>query len=254
MVNLLSMRLPLYIVTEYPKSGGTWLAQILADYLDIPFPRNQAPKIQSNVMHGHYGYSSLMENVVVLFRDGRDVIVSEYYYSLFPNDRASPFLINETRSALRFHDYDDVRNNLPKFIEYIFEKRMRSKSPFQFSWAQFVRIWAGKDVITVKYEDMVDNTAIAVRPVIQGLTHKETDLALLSKIVDSYSFQKQAGRKPGVEKNGSFLRKGTYGDWHEKFSPIACEIFDAYAGDELIELGYESDHLWVLNHTLRNTK
>jgi len=33
-----SDQLPIYMVTEYPRSGGTWLAQMLADYLEVPFP------------------------------------------------------------------------------------------------------------------------------------------------------------------------------------------------------------------------
>ena len=43
MVRLLSGVLPLYVVNEYPKSGGTWVGQMLGRALDVPFPRNRPP-------------------------------------------------------------------------------------------------------------------------------------------------------------------------------------------------------------------
>ena len=33
------------------------------------------------------------------------------------------------------------------------------------------------------------------------------------------------------------------------FSLSACEVFDHYAGDELILLGYENDHKWINDFT-----
>ena len=62
MVNYLSKLLGLYIVTEYPRSGGSWASQMLADYFDIPFPRNEYPKFRPSIMHGHYLYSPAMRN------------------------------------------------------------------------------------------------------------------------------------------------------------------------------------------------
>ncbi len=41
MANTLSGILPLFIVTEYPKSGGSWVGQMLAEYLDFPFLSNK---------------------------------------------------------------------------------------------------------------------------------------------------------------------------------------------------------------------
>ena len=85
MVYGLSGRLPLYVVTELPKSGGSWVSQMLSDYLCIPFPRNRFPRLETCVMHGHYLFGKRMKNVVVVLRDGRDV-VSYYYHCLFENE------------------------------------------------------------------------------------------------------------------------------------------------------------------------
>jgi sulfotransferase family protein len=49
----------------------------------------------------------------------------------------------------------------------------------------------------------------------------------------------------GEENKRSFLRKGVVGDWRNQFSLEAREVFDRYAGEELILLGYEKDRKWV---------
>jgi len=41
------------------------------------------------------------------------------------------------------------------------------------------------------------------------------------------------------------LRKGISGDWKNKFSREAKQIFNEYAGKELIQLGYEVDDSWI---------
>ncbi len=37
------------------------------------------------------------------------------------------------------------------------------------------------------------------------------------------------------------------GDWTNHFSKKAVEIFDHYAGDTLIDLGYEKNREWINN-------
>ena len=63
--------------------------------------------------------------------------------------------------------------------------------------------------------------------------------------MEEFSFQRQAGRRPGEEGRRSFLRKGVVRDWHNQFSKGARETFDRYAGKELVLLGYEQDSSWV---------
>ena len=64
-------------------------------------------------------------------------------------------------------------------------------------------------------------------------------------IAEEFSFERQAGRRPGEEGKRSFLRKGIVGDWRKHFNQEAGEIFNRYAGSELILLGYEQDTSWV---------
>ena len=41
----------MYVVNEYPKSGGSWVAEMLSEALGVPFPRNRLPMLRSSILH-----------------------------------------------------------------------------------------------------------------------------------------------------------------------------------------------------------
>ncbi len=236
---------PHYLVTEYPKSGGTWLAQMLAAYFDVPFPRNKRPpalKRQTCVLHGHYLYNPRFKNITCLVRDGRDVMVSAYYHLLFHNDRNPPGLVEQSRRKMPFDDYNDIRRNMPVFIEYVFARRVRLA---RFTWCEFVLSWIDKNANLVMYEDMLGDTPGTLSKVIKNIAQTVPDMDRLGAIARQFSFKNLTKRRPGEEDCRSFLRKGIAGDWKEKFTKEAREVFDLYAGDVLIQAGYEKDRSWI---------
>ena len=245
LVHFLSGALPLYVVNEFPKSGGTWVGQMLGRALGVPFPRNRFPVLRPSIMHGHYLNPRGMKNVVVAWRDGRDVMVSWYHQQLVShewNERQ----VRRSRGELPLEDYDDVNTNLPAFIEYAFTT---PHSP-RFSWAEFARRWHGrKDAVHVRYEDLRRDTAGELERIVLGLTGERLGPEKATTIEEEFSFERQAGRRAGQENRSSFLRKGVFGDWRNYFSPEARETFDRYAGEELILLGYERDRAWVEDTT-----
>jgi len=243
MVHLGSGVLPLYTVNEYPKSGGSWVAQMLAAALELPFPRNRLPLMRSSIMHGHYLQTWNMRNVLVVWRDGRDVVTSLYYHSLIPRrDRPNPRGVAIARKNLPFENYEDISANLPGFVEYVFE---RNRHP-AFTWANFVTAWNGKaDVVHVKYEDLLEDCSGQLRRITRELTGTELAKARADEIAEKHSFGAQSGRRRGEEDAGSFLRKGVAGDWKNHFGDKARRVFDRYAGDALVALGYEPDHAWA---------
>lgn len=242
MCYVLSKYLPLYIVTEYPKSGGSWLGEMLAVALNVPFPRNRFPILKSSIIHGHYLRSWNMKNTIVVWRDCRDVIVSQYFHFLHYNDRGNQNLVNQTRKRVPFSDYDKVWDNLPQFICFVFEVKRHPR----FTWTEFARQWAfRKDVIHVKYENLLIDTTRELRRLVQKLTGRALPEDAARRIAVDFSFTKMSGRQPGEEDRGSFMRKGVSGDWKRCFSKEARRLMDQYAGVELINLGYESDAKWV---------
>jgi len=242
MMHTLTQRLPLYVVNEYPKSGGTWVGEMLSDVLDIPFPRNQFPLFRSSILHGHVMHSWNMQNVLLVWRDGRDVLVSQYYHWLFENDRGNARLVQRCRADLSFQDYNDIRSNLIYFMEYIFERQRHPK----MSWAAFVARWAGCErCVHVQYEALRTQPVDTLRHLIKQLTGKNLEVSDARKIVGAHSFKVLSGRQPGQENTQSFMRKGIVGDWVNYFDQEAKERFHAYAGDALVKLGYEQDDAWV---------
>ena len=248
MVHLLSGVFPLYVVNEYPKSGGSWTGQMLGTALGVPFPRNRIPVPRSSIMHGHYLNPWGMKNVVLVWRDGRDLMVSWYHHCLFRNERNNARLVEIVRGDLQFEDYGDVRGNLPAFIEYAFTRQRHPR----FSWAEFVRRWHGrkKGVVHTSYEALRRDTPGELGRIVRELSGRDLDPGRAEEISDEFSFARQSGRRPGEENKGSFIRKGVVGDWEEQFSPEARRVFDRYAGEELILLGYERDHAWAGGRSL----
>lgn len=242
MVHYSSGRFPLYIVTEHPKSGGSWFSQILGDYLDVPFPRNQIPPLNSCIMHGHYGYAPRINNPFVIVRDGRDVMISWYYHCFFINDRYNERLVQRMRQALPFSNYDNIEKNLPDFMRYHFEKC----KPLGFHWGAFVDNWYGKVPYLVLYERMLADPYAEVSMAIKKVLNVEVNEEKLAGAISKFSFEKLSGRHQGEEKKSSFLRKGIAGDWKNHFSWESKTIFHKYAGDKLVLLGYEPDDSWVL--------
>lgn len=247
MCHTLSARLPLYVVTEYPKSGGTWLGQLLSAVLKLPFPRNRLPELRPSIMHGHYLPSRRIRNLFCMLRDGRDTVISYYHHALSANDTTSPTAVQRARAASGIMDPTDVRRNLPRFIEYIHDRETRSHSPFRFTWSAYVRasVVQRSQWPIVRYESLLADTAGALADAVDQVTGRQPDHDLVESAVAEYSFQNQTGRAPGNEQIGSFLRRGTSGEWRAVFTREAAELFDAYHGESLMLAGYEADRAWV---------
>ena len=243
LMHSLSEYLPLYVINEYPKSGGTWVGEILSDALGVPFPRNRLPMLRSCVLHGHFMQSWNIHNIVIVWRDGRDVLVSLYFYSLFDNG-LNQKLVAKCRSDLGFDNYEDIVANLPAFIEYVFEKKRHPK----MSWMEFVDRWAGRrECVHVHYEDLHAQPVEELMRIVTQLSGISISRENAEAIVDNHSFERVTSRKIGEENRLSFMRKGIVGDWKNYFNMESRKHFHAYAGDALITLGYEEDSAWVSN-------
>ncbi|MDZ7662816.1 sulfotransferase domain-containing protein [Thiohalophilus sp.] len=190
-----------------------------------------------------------MDNVLVVWRDGRDILISQYFHSLFKNEKGNSVLVDSCRADLGFQDYENISANLVQFMEYIYETKHHPR----FSWVDFANRWVGCEHCThVFYEDLRSHPARELQRIINSLSGISLDADQCKKIVCCHSFEKKAGRKPGEENSHSFMRKGVVGDWKNYFTCEARERFHAYAGDALIRLGYEDDDAWVKVGEVKN--
>ncbi len=235
--------LNLVLVTEFPKSGGSWLCAMLADILNIPFPRNVAPKFESSIMHGHFLYHRQFGRTIGLIRDGRDVMVSAYYYFLFENERNGYAFVQNNRKLLAFDDYNNIEDNLPRFIEYMFTEY--AKGTFKFTWSECIQsFYTNSNVHIVKYENLLVRPRTELEGILEFLNLTPSGGEGIDEVITFHSFT-ETKRRQSDQFEMSFLRSGKAGDWRNCFTDEAKNIFNYFAGEALLRAGYELNNNWV---------
>jgi hypothetical protein len=243
-------RFPFYYVSEYPKSGATWLGRMLADYLQLPLPqRPRLPVATTAVIHNHWSYDPRLRRVAYVTRDGRDVMVSLYFHRVRILRDANHMSTGRVQDRYRrlfgaSWDPDDVHGSLPRFIEDEFRRPLGSKE----HWAAHVTAWgrAPADRVTqVRYEALLEDGPGELARLVTRLTGTEPDPVRVRATVEKFAFERVVGRARGTEDRSHFMRRGVAGDWRNHFTREAAEVFDRVAGDVLVELGYEPDRSWV---------
>ena len=230
------------VLTEHPKSGGTWVSRMIADYLGVPNPLDSLPPRRRCVLHGHYLHVANANDLIVMWRDGRDVVVSHYYYHLFHRRKTMPGWAEKQQERLGIKDIHDIQLNLPRYIEYCFT----DGPPHNMTWTSFAETWKNRSgYLETSYEKMRDKPERELKKILTHLADDGIDDEKLKRCVMKFSFENATGRKPGEENAYCFVRKGIVGDWKNHFTRDAREVFDHFAGQALIELGYEADHSWV---------
>jgi hypothetical protein len=139
-------------------------------------------------------------------------------------------------------DPDDTQGNFPRFIEY---QMTAAPTTHGVTWQQHIRDWWDRPRVGhVTYERLLQDPATELAQALTIASGHPPDSDALSLAVTRHSFARESGRKPGHEDRAEFLRKGVAGDWREHFTREAGEVFDAYAGADLVDFGYESDRDW----------
>lgn len=212
---------PYYLVNEFPKSGGTWLAQMLSDALDVPFRRNAPIRLERSVTHGHFLSPLGLRNVVVLWRDPRDLLVSFYYHCYFVNEHQNAELVRLMKARCPFDDYTDIRGNLPDFIRFI------SQNPISpsFTWPEFARAWAHRPgTVHTSYEALRADTPGELARVAEALTGTSLPEGRAAEVAEQHSFaraKQAAEQERPADAELSFVREGALGGWRRHFTPEA---------------------------------
>ena len=249
---LLGDRSPFYYVSEYPKSGGTWLAAMISDYLQLPFPQHSVlPLTFSCVVQNHWRFHPRLTRSFYLYRDGRDVVVSLYYDRLrlarHSNSPAREYVARTYEKLLGpKYDPEDIARHLPRFIEFEFNNPGRGAS---LNWRDHIEDWVRPErkgtMAYLSYERLKQDCVGTLSEAIESLTQTPIDTVRLQRTVEKMSMQRQTGREPGQSDITQHVRKGVVGDWRNHFTREAAGVFDEMAGDTLVHLGYENDRKWV---------
>lgn len=218
-------------VIGYPKSGNTWLCYLLAyclnsEYDDIDEPGvHPRDEYQRKYVKGGFAHPSYQDKVgkilkthnisgediskplVYIVRDGRDVLVSYYFFK-------KSFLKENTPA---FHD----------FVKF-----------YSKEWANHVKKYLElENIIPVKYEELSDSPKNVLENVFSKLNLKVVG-NIINESINLFSFNKLANRKRGCEDRASFFRKGIVGDWKNHFSKQDIRVFNNNTREVLKLLEY----------------
>ena len=246
-------RFPFWYVCEYPKSGGTWLSRMVADYLDVSFPQHSLfPLGIPCVVQNHWRYHPALRRCLYLYRDGRDVMVSYYFMRMrgVAANPPTPFYrhmkkVYEKAIGRGFDPHDAVKN-MPRFIEV---EMVRPRGA-RIVWPHHIEQWHHPDspnIACLSYEELLRDSQVTLTRCLGKFLDDSVDQDRLKASIHRYEFSRMTGRAPGDENRNSAIRKGVAGDWVNYFSKEAAEVFDHYAGTALIELKYEPDRSWLTN-------
>jgi len=202
-VRLFSRAAPFYLVNEYPKSGGTWLANMVAETLELPFRTSIPIKFEKAVTHGHFLSSFGLHNVVVIWRDPRDVFVSYYFHCYFRNEKNNGLLVQNMKSKYPFKDYSDIKSNLPIFISRLINKPY---SP-SFTWHDFAANWSKRnDISHTSYRSLRKSTETELARIVYELSGYTASDEQIEKVVENHSFTNAKKRSENLSKKSQRIK------------------------------------------------
>lgn len=236
------------VMTAYPKSGSSWVTSMLGDALSLPkrdiyvddnfklFDVRKHPwykgatSLEINapcVIKSHeLPNSSLIAfpaKFAHLVRDGRDVVVSKFFYE-------KQFCVEN--GLYLYESFEE------SFDEYL--PRVATE------WRDYISAWMSTDIPMYKYENFLKDPSTTLKALINnlGIEIQERQIALAVKGNEKEAFSQSLDE---TFQYNTFVRAATMGDWRNHFSRGHMDIFKHIAGETLISLSYERDLKWSSN-------
>jgi len=236
-------------LVSYPRSGNTWIRFLLANLIypdqEVGFtnigrlvadPARASRKFlkslpRPRILKSHFPFDPRYRKVIYIVRDPRDVVVSEYYFSL-KKRRIDPGLSLDQFAVQRF---------LP------------GNSSDYGTWWEHAASWivarkGDPAFLLVRYEDLLRQTVHELSRIAEFLSIN-ADAQRLKTAVDRSSFdrmrqieQKEAGLWEGTRdtrKDIPFVRAAKVGAWKNALSQASVEMIESAWSPLLAILGYE---------------
>lgn len=238
-------------VIGYPKSGNTWLCYLISfclnsafDDYDNPGPHNIVGDFMTKNLMGTLPHRSFeketgkvlkthrlkiknpqKEPVIYLVRDGRDVMISYYFYKNYYLKKGQPTTSNTHNTGELNLDKTELSNFIRIYLPEWYNHLKQGLKRFP-------------DYI-IRYEDLNENPFKTLNRFFTGLG-LDPDPMVIEESIRTFDFENITQRKVGVEQRDSFFRKGICGDWKNYFSQEDLEYYFNIVGKIANRLGWEN--------------
>jgi hypothetical protein len=235
---------PFFILTEFPRSGGNWIRDQIADVLQLPAPRfSRLPTTFRAIIHNHDHRPTRHPTLYVL-RDPRDVFVSHFHKIV------ATYLNGE--SSLRRKILARHPSLAPRLVKgepgplvpdlAFYEEWLNRSVGVRVSWPEHVSGFVGStddNIVIIRYEDVINDGIATLTRAATRLSGAAPDEDVVRFALTRNSFERQTDRKTGETDNMSTKRQGLAGAWRRDLPPELKERFKERMRDELRLCGYE---------------
>lgn len=225
------------ILASYPRSGNTYLRNILSRVYGIPSTADGKIKTQAHFeasdirflkTHQHYQkYSQHFKPYlsIYLVRDGRDALVSEAHHR---KNIVAP------------------GTSLSKTLK---ESILARRGSYFGGWADNVESWITPAAIFLRYEDLIEEPIAVVEQLREFIAlpspnpDKLPSFEEMKKGNEDFVSDQPVLSEDGATQNRHqlFFRKGIAGAWKEDMNEQQHELFWKYHGHIMDALGYQHD-------------
>ena len=234
-------RPPFIMLTEFPRSGGNWIRDVLADTLQLPAPRfNRVPALFPCIAHNHDPRPLLSHPCIYVMRDPRDIFLSHRakvwttFQSAGPAGRQRAL---KRHPSLRRADPSSDGPDMTAFYAEWLERPLGSR----VGWGTHVAPWLDNpnpQLALIRFEDMHERAETTVRAAVERLAGHPPEDFVIDFAIQRNSFEAQTGRKPGEVDSSSTKRQGLAGAWRKNLPPALAGRFMQDLGTIIEKAGY----------------
>lgn len=233
---------PMYFVVGFPRSGTSWLSDLVADYYNLPRPKHYyLPIAFGSVLHTHFKPSRRFKNTFYIYRDGREAYTSYYFYEKrYVKNNPDSFYSHQFKKLWGEQMFDSAyeTEHFAKYLDWAIKNKAL--------WSNHIDIWqsaaeTNKEIVLIAYEELLERTYETMSRGIRQLDGSVNEV-ILNDIIEKNSFAKQMARPESQHKTP--LRKGKKDSWKTIFNEDSVALFNEHCGEKLIELGYAKDLNW----------
>ncbi|MCP4614316.1 MAG: sulfotransferase domain-containing protein [Planctomycetes bacterium] len=172
--------------------------------------------------------------IIYVYRDGRDVLTSLYYYHYYPR---------KGRKGMNKVTFGEFIRMMNDYDACTYENDMDRSS----YWSFHIKSWlAWKSILTLSYKELIYDYEKTISKISKYIHQKPSndicDVRVKAKNNIGSLLHKLQKRLPKNLQNkrytSTLFRRGRTGDWKSLFKDEDIELFNKIAGDTNRQLGY----------------